>query len=125
MTTKMVMGHLDEIFLHVKDLEKMRAFYVGVLGFEEDFYHEGNMLGLRTGGPALVLKASEQGAKGVWLGLSCTGIEGLIDEITAKGVTITKPLWEGHWGARVVEFEDPEGNTVFFEEPAEPTGHDH
>lgn len=37
-------GGLDEVFLDVADLPAMRQFYTEVLGFEEEFYHEGEML---------------------------------------------------------------------------------
>ena len=73
----------------------------------------------------MVLKVSEQGATDIFLGLSCTDIEGLIERITAKGVTITKPLWESYWGTRIVGFQDSEGTAVFFEEPIGANGHDH
>lgn len=30
---------------------------------------------------------------------------------------IMNPVEEGHWGAKVAEFEDPEGNTIYLEQP--------
>lgn len=91
-------GSLDEVHLNVEDLEGMRLFYTDVLGFEEEFYHEGEMIGFLTGGAALVLTASKTHANGVALALGCTDIEALLDGLVARGVTITRPLWEGHWG---------------------------
>ena len=90
-----LLGRLDEVHIEVKQMEIMREFYKGVLGFEENFYHDGKMLGLITGGAGLVLTASERGSSGVKLVLSCDGIEQLVDVLTKRGVTITKPLWEG------------------------------
>ena len=95
----------------------MRTFYTEVLGFEEEFYHEGEMASLQTGGAALVLAVSKRPSSGVKLVLSCVDIEHIVDLLTARGVTITQPLWEGHWGARLVGFEDPEGNSIILEEP--------
>ena len=43
---------LDEVFVAVRDLPGMRAFYKEVLGFEEEFYDKGWGVGLRTGGAA-------------------------------------------------------------------------
>ena len=80
------------------------------------------MVGLSAGGAALVLEASEGGASGVSLVLSCTGIEGLLEDLADRGVKITKQLWEGHWGARLASFKDPEGNTIHLEEPAQVEG---
>ena len=57
-----LVGKLDEVFLSVKDLDSMRRFYTETLGLDEEFHHAGEMAGLRTGGAALVLKASDQGS---------------------------------------------------------------
>jgi catechol 2,3-dioxygenase-like lactoylglutathione lyase family enzyme len=44
------MEKLDEIFVSVRDLPGMRAFYEDVLGFEEEFHGGDRGVGLRTGG---------------------------------------------------------------------------
>jgi catechol 2,3-dioxygenase-like lactoylglutathione lyase family enzyme len=77
-------GRLDEVHLNVEDLEGMRRFYTDMLGFEAEFYHEGKMVGLRTGGAALVLTASKTRANGVAFALDCTGIEALLEGLVAK-----------------------------------------
>ena len=118
-------GGLDEVFLDVADLPAVRQFYTEVLGFEEEFYHEGEMLGLRTGGAALVLQSSGHGSSGVSLVFNCDDIEQSLRAVTEKGVVVTQPVWEGHWGAKVAGFEDPEGNTIHLEQPTEATGHTH
>ena len=122
MTTATV-GRLDEVHVSVKDMEAARRFYIDVLGFEEEFYHDGKMCGLRTGGAALVLTASQQAASGVRLVLACEDIERLVDILSSRGVTITQPLWEGHRGARLAGFEDPEGNSIILEEPSPANAH--
>ena len=116
-------GGLDEVFLQVKDLEAMRTYYKDVLGFEEDFYHEGGYSGLRTGGAALVLKASEKGSSGVMLVFACTDIDLSLQAATEQGATITHPVTDGHWGAKIAGFEDPEGNSLFLEQPTESKEH--
>ena len=116
---------LDEVHLSVQDLAKMREFYMGTLGFEEDFYHEGQMLGLRTRGAALVLKASKERSSGISLVFGCADIEHSLKAVTEKGVSVTVPMYEGHWGAKVVGFEDPEGNTIILEQPTEAKTHQH
>ena len=110
---------LDEGFVDVKDLEKMRTFYTETLGFEEEFSHEGWGVGLRTGQAALVLTASAAGSKGVSLVFGCRDIERSLAAVSEKDVPITSPVTVGHWGAKVAGFEDPEGNTIHLEQPAE------
>ena len=62
-----LLGRLDEVHIEVKQMEIMRQCYKDILGFEENFYHEGKMLGLITGGASLVLTASERRSSGVKL----------------------------------------------------------
>ena len=116
---------LDEVFVAVKDLPRMRAFYEDVLGFDEEFYHEGWGLGLRTGGAALVLVASDCSASGVSLVFACADIELSLQAVTDAGLRITHPVKEGHWGARVAGFEDLEGNTIYLEQPSGADDHGH
>jgi len=70
---------LGEIHLAITNLSKMRYFYLDLFGFEEDFYHEGEMVGLRTPGCMLVLVESETGASGVSLVLH-TGISSTVSQ---------------------------------------------
>ena len=113
---------LDEVFVEVKDLPRMRAFYKDDLGFEEEFYHEGWGVGFRTGGAALVLTKGDSGASGVSLVFACADIDRSLKSVADNGIQITQPVQQGHWGAKVAGFEDPEGNTIHLEQP---TGDDH
>ncbi|MFQ5918720.1 MAG: VOC family protein [Thermoplasmata archaeon] len=112
-----MIGGLEEVHLSVSDLGTMRTFYVEVLGLKEEFYHDGRMLGLDTGGAMLVLESRERPASGVGLTFGCKEVEHVLEELSEKGVTVTIPLEAGHWGAKVAGFEDPEANTVYLEEP--------
>ena len=85
-----LVGKLDEVFLSVKDLNSMRRFYTETLGLEEEFHHAGEMDRLRTGGAALVLKASKQSSEGVSLIFGCAGIEDVLQELSDQGVTVTR-----------------------------------
>jgi predicted enzyme related to lactoylglutathione lyase len=115
--TKVKLGPIDEIHLSVKDLETMRDFYLSVVGFEEEFYHPGEMLGLKTGGTSLALTVAEQGASGVGIVLACDDVDAAVAALEEAGVTITERPWDGHWGGRVAAFKDPEGNTIYLEQP--------
>ncbi len=108
---------LDEVFLKVGDLEHMRAFYRDVLGFDEEFYHAGWGAGFRMDGASLVLTASDEAASGVSLLFACCDIERSLRAVTEAGLVVTHPLSEGHWGSKIAGFEDPEGNTIYLEQP--------
>ena len=115
---------LDEVFVEVEDLGGMRAFYKDILGFEEEFYHEEWGAGLRTGGADLVLRKGDKGASGVSLVFDCVDIDLSLRAVTDAGIQITQPVEQGHWGAKVAGFEDPEGNTIHLEQP-NGDGHEH
>ncbi len=121
MTTKasrIGLGGLSEVHLKVRDLEAMRRFYVETLGFEEEFNDEGQMVGVKTGGADLALVASETSTQGAAMAFDCMDVNATVEELRAIGITITEEPWDGHWGGRVAAFEDPEGNTVYLEQPA-------
>ncbi len=108
---------LDEVFLKVEDLDGMRSFYRDVLGFDEEFHHPGWGAGIKIEGASLVLTASENAASGVSLVFACSDIDRSLRAAAEAGIAVTHPLSEGHWGARVAGFEDPEGNTIYLEQP--------
>jgi len=118
-------GRLDEVQLSVADIKEMARFYEEVLEFREVFHHEGRMIGLDTGAAMLVLKASDQRSLGVALSLTCRDVEGALRRVGQKGVKVTQPLTEGHWGQRYAGFEDPEGNTIYLEGAAKRKEHHH
>ena len=109
---------IDEVFVEVKDLEGMRAFYRDVLGFEEDFADPDWGAGFKTGGADLVLTLADTAASGVSLVFACADIDRSLRVVTEAGLAITHPLEEGHWGAKIAGFEDPEGNTIYLEQPS-------
>ena len=107
---------LNEIHIAVRDLTKMRAFYLETLDFEQEFYDEGRMCGVKTPGAALVLTAADEESSGISLVFSCEDVEISLAAVIEKGITITHPVYDGHWGARVCGFQDPEGNTIYLEQ---------
>ena len=109
---------LDEVFVKVEDLEGMRTFYRDVLGFEEDFYDAGWGVGLKMDGASLVLTAADSAASGVSLVFACGDIDRSLRAVTEAGLIVTHPLSQGHWGAKIAGFEDPEGNTIYLEQPS-------
>lgn len=65
----------------------------------------------------MILIKSKQGASGVSLVFACDDIQRSLKAATDAGLSITHPLEDGHWGAKVAGFEDPEGNTIYLEQP--------
>ena len=88
-----------------------------MLGFEEEFSDVDWGFGLRTDGTALILVKSERGASGVSLVLACDDIQNSLESTMDACLNITDPVEEGHWGVQVVGFDDPEGNTIYLEQP--------
>ena len=111
------LGPVDEIHIAVRNLDAIRDFYLDVVGFEEDFYHPGEMLGLKSGAVSVAFVAAERGASGVALVLSCDDVDGTVAGLEASGIEITEKPWDGHWGGRVAAFKDPEGNKIYLEQP--------
>ena len=109
---------LDEVLVEVEDLEGMRTFYRDVLGFDEDFYHPGWGAGFKTDGASLVLTVADNAASGVSLVFACGDIDSSLRAVTEASLVVKHPLEEGHWGAKVAGFEDPEGNTIYLEQPS-------
>ena len=109
---------LDEVFVEVENLEKMRTFYRDILGFDEDFSDPGWGAGFKTGGADLLLTVADNAASGVSLVFACGDIERSLRAVAEAGLVVTHPLEEGHWGAKIAGFEDPEGNTIYLEQPS-------
>ncbi|HKZ48821.1 MAG TPA: VOC family protein [Thermoplasmata archaeon] len=110
-------GSLDELHLVARDLDGMERFYTEVLGLGVEFRHEGEMVGLRSGKVMLVLTRSRVRARGASLGFTCRRLDATLRRLRGLGARPLHPVWGGHWGARIAEFRDPEGNTLYLEEP--------
>ncbi len=109
---------LDEVFVEVENLEEMRTFYRDVLGFDESFSDPGWGAGFKTGGADLVLTVADNAASGVSLVFACGDIDRSLRAVAEAGLVVTHPLGEGHWGAKIAGFEDPEGSTIYLEQPS-------
>ncbi len=117
--------------LHVTDVETSLRFYVDRLGFTSPWRHEED-------GRAHVAQVDRQGCaliradtwpEKVGRGLMFISVNGerqtreaaiaaldaLRVELEAKGVSVK----EGSWGYRLLVIDDPDGNQLFFNYPAE------
>ena len=55
------------------------------------------------------LRPADNAASGVSLVFACRDIDRSLQAVTEAGVVVTHPLSQGHWGAKIAGFEDPEG----------------
>jgi len=108
--------------LGVSDMERSLAFYVGELGFTQDWSYE-------DGGQTFVAQASRQGCelifstqwpervgKGLmFLSLDPAVLDALRVEREGRGVNVK----DGNWGYRLMVVTDPDGNELFFNYPNE------
>jgi catechol 2,3-dioxygenase-like lactoylglutathione lyase family enzyme len=114
--------------LHVADVEASLRFYVDRLGFTTPWrYGEDGKVHVAQvdrQGCALILADTwpEKIGKGlIFISLNAepeaqvAALDALRGEFEAKGV----PVKEGSWGYRLLVVDDPDGNQLFFNYPAE------
>ena len=114
--------------LHVKDVQASLLFYVDQLGFTCPWHFDENgrayVAQVDRQGCALILAQTwpEKIGKGLmFISLNAepesqvAALDALRAELEAKGV----PVKEGSWGYRLLVVDDPDGNQLFFNYPAE------
>ncbi|MBX3466000.1 MAG: VOC family protein [Planctomycetes bacterium] len=112
-------ARLSYLFLTVRDLGAMLAFYRDALGLEVEFQDEGRCAFLRLGGARVALYAG--GADGPaaaphwFVSLDVEGIEEVAAALRARGVALG-PVETVPYG-RAAPFRDPEGNAFQLHEP--------
>jgi len=117
--------------LHVADVEAALRFYVERLGFTSPWRYEeegrAHVAQVDRQGCALILADTWPGKIGkglMFISLNVepatreaatVAVDALRAELEAKGVAVK----EGSWGYRVLVVDDPDGNQLFFNYPAE------
>jgi catechol 2,3-dioxygenase-like lactoylglutathione lyase family enzyme len=117
--------------LHVADVEASLRFYIDRLGFTSPWRYDedgrARVAQVDRQGCALIL--SDQWPQKIGKGLifislnvepptneaATAALDALRAELEGKGVTVK----EGSWGYRVLVVDDPDGNQLFFNYPAE------
>jgi len=118
--------------LHVTDVEASLLFYVNHLGFTIPwrFPEDGKMFVAQVERQSCALILSSQWPEKIGKGLmfislnvepathdaAVAALDALRTELEAKGV----PVKDGSWGYRLLVVDDPDGNQLFFNYPAEP-----
>lgn len=115
--------------LHVSDVEASLRFYINQLGFTSPWRYEEegrvHVAQVDREGCALILADTwpDKTGKGLmFISLNTEGPDALVAkvdalraELEAKGV----PVKDGSWGYRLLVVDDPDGNQLFFNYPAE------
>jgi uncharacterized glyoxalase superfamily protein PhnB len=117
--------------LHVKDVEASLRFYIDQLGFTSPWRYEedgcARVAQVDRQGCALILADNlpEKTSSGViFISLNiepdspeaqAAALDALRAELESRGV----PVKDGSWGYRLLVVDDPDGNQLFFNYPAE------
>lgn len=103
----------------VSDLDRASAFYVGKLGFTEDWrFDEGGapfVAQVSREGCDLILSSQwpdRAGGGRIFVSLAAP-VDDVRAELVGRGVAVT----EGEWGYRLMVAADPDGNELWFPYP--------
>lgn len=114
---------LDYTVIITRDMQKMRAFYEGVMGFSLERALSENWFEYRIGATILALSSPgltaqdapvPQGTAAVQLAF-CVPVKGVDDcahELAQKGIAIVSPPTDRDFGHRTLFFRDPDGNLI-------------
>jgi predicted enzyme related to lactoylglutathione lyase len=102
------------------DLDRLLAFYTGLLGAEEimRFPDEGPVfyVGLRLGNSELGLSSDDSVSPGdpgrMLLSIEVPDVDALLPRVASLGGTATSGANDMPWGQRVAHIKDPDGNVV-------------
>ena len=123
--------------LHVKDVEASLRFYIDRLGFTSPWRYEQNgkasVAQVERQGCTLILADTwpEKIGKGlifISLNVEPEAQVAALDALRAELEAREAPIREGSWGYRLLVVDDPDGNQLFFNYPAETgneTRHEH
>ena len=116
--------------LHVKDVEASLRFYVNLLGFISPWRsdEDGRVSVAQVDGLGCAIILADTWPEKIGKGLmfislnaeqeaQVAALDALRVELETKGVTVK----DGSWGYRPLVVDDPDGNQLFFNYPAETT----
>jgi predicted enzyme related to lactoylglutathione lyase len=111
--------HLHSAGIPVKDQDAALAFYVDTLGWEKRNDADMGTMRFLTVAPKgaqtelSLVQATEGDTVISAITLIADDVQATHDELAAKGVQINMPVTDMPWGARGMEFQDPDGNRFF------------
>ncbi|MFE1172554.1 VOC family protein [Streptomyces sp. NPDC058773] len=106
-------------------MERLQAFYAGLVGAEEctRVPEEGPVffVGLRIGGSELGIVADRSVETGapvrILLSIAVKDVDALLDRVEPLGGKVLGPANDMPWGQRVAHIQDPDGNAVNLTRP--------
>jgi catechol 2,3-dioxygenase-like lactoylglutathione lyase family enzyme len=108
--------------LGVADIDRSSAFYVGNLGFKEDWRHvEGDrplVVQISRAGCELILSSQwpDRVGRGLtFISLDLDALNAVRTEFESQGVAVK----DGRWGYPLMVVEDPDGNALWFPYPVD------
>lgn len=119
---------LESILLNVSDLERSRHFYGDLLGLQQvDGPPDDHVLVFVAGSVALVLHghgefrdakvAGPEDAGAILLFLGTDDVDGAVNELRSRGITIAAEPADQPWGERTATVLDPDGYSIFLSFP--------
>jgi catechol 2,3-dioxygenase-like lactoylglutathione lyase family enzyme len=106
------------VWYRVRDLDAARAFYAGVLGFEQTFADdEGRWAKLRRGDMEIALWEA-QGDEGGVASVTVNDLRAEVERLRAAGAEVGV-IVELHGQVRIVDVFDPDGNRIQLTEEVE------
>ena len=114
---------VDYTVIITRDMNAMRAFYEGVLGFELDRSLSENWFEYRVGETILALSSPgltrddppfPQGTAALQLAfrVPVEAVDACAAELVEKGIAIVSPPTDRDFGHRTLFFRDPDGNLL-------------
>jgi uncharacterized glyoxalase superfamily protein PhnB len=97
--------------LRVRALATSLAHYVDVLGFRQDWCHEGVFAQVSRGRCALMLCEGDQGQPGTWVWIGVDDAAALYQELRNAGADIPLPPTNYPW-AYELHVRDPDGHVL-------------
>ena len=105
---------------HTADLQRLVAFYVERLGFEEVYRFEDAYVSLEGPlklGLTAVSELTRAGRAAIWL--CCRDVDAEIEALRAAGVEVTREPEDMEWGERMAAVLDPDGNEIYVANPGQ------
>jgi catechol 2,3-dioxygenase-like lactoylglutathione lyase family enzyme len=99
------------IWYRVRDLDRARAFYTGVLGFAESYVDDEGWVALDRGPTEIALSAGEPDPEGGVAAIDVEDVKAERERLEQEGVEVGTIL-ELHGAVRVLDIFDPDGNRL-------------
>ncbi len=99
------------VWYPVRDLDAARAFYTGVLGFEETFVDEHARWARLRSGDMEIAVWEASGDEGGVASVTVPDVRAEVDRLRAVGVEVGV-IVELHGQVRIVDVFDPDGNRI-------------